>query len=69
MNIGEGHYGVRVSIGEKTVVHHVYAKSDYAAAIAVRNATGYMAMSEEDVLPLGMLSAQDEIVAERTELH
>ena len=49
MNMGKGYYSVTIHSGAATEVHTVFALSDYAAAIKVRNMTGCMARSEEDV--------------------
>ena len=49
MNMGKGYYSVTIHSGAVTQVHTVFALSDYAAAIKVRNMTGCMARSEEDV--------------------
>lgn len=49
MNMGRGYYSVTIYNGTATQVHTVFAMSDYAAAIKVRDMTGCMARSEEDV--------------------
>jgi len=49
MNMGKGYYSVTIHSGAETEVHTVFAQSDYAAAIKVRNLTGCMAHTEEDV--------------------
>lgn len=50
MNMGKGYYSVTIHNGTDTEVHTVFAPSDYAAAIKVRNLTGRMARSESDVI-------------------
>lgn len=49
MNKGKGYYSVTVHSGSAIEVHTVFAHSDYAAAVKVRNLTGCMARSEDDV--------------------
>jgi len=49
MNRGKGYYSVTIRSGAAMEVHTVFAQSDYAAAVKVRNLTGCMARSENDV--------------------
>lgn len=49
MQNGKGYYSVTLSDDASTQVHTVFAASDYAAALKVRQMTGRMAQSEKDV--------------------
>lgn len=49
MNNGKGYYSVTIHHDAAVEVHTVFAPSDYAAAVKVRNMTGCMARSEKDV--------------------
>jgi hypothetical protein len=44
-----GYYDVKVMYEGEIIVHRVYALSDYAAAIQVRENTGLMPQSQVDV--------------------
>jgi hypothetical protein len=44
-----GFYDVKVMSGDEITVHRVYALSDYAAAVKVRENTGVMPQSQMDV--------------------
>ena len=45
----EGYYSVKVAIQDEVIVHTVYARSDYDAAIKVRQTTGLMPKNDHDV--------------------
>lgn len=52
MQNGKGYYSVTLCDEASTQVHTVFATSDYAAALKVRQMTGRMAQSEKDVFYL-----------------
>ena len=45
----EGYYSVKINVADRTVVHTVYANSDYDAAVKVRQTTGVMPANDGDV--------------------
>ncbi len=51
-----GYYDVMIRNSGEANRYRVFAASDYAAAVQVRKATGFMAQSEEDVI---FISAYD----------
>lgn len=45
-----GYYCVRLEVDGLEILHRVYARSDFDAALRVRNMTGFMARSQNDVV-------------------
>lgn len=56
---GNGYYDVVIrTTDEAANRYRVYASSDYAAAVLVRRATGFMAQSEDDVIFVSTYAGQ-----------
>lgn len=49
MDTQEGYYSVKINVQDRTFVHTVYARSDYDAAVKVRQTTGQMPSNDKDV--------------------